>query len=154
MKYHRCRHNGRGPVPLNNEQRFKFAMSTYTRAAHHCDQRWTCAFTAFRDSRSESNLQQFRLRKLPTRLNRFHGIVTFYVFMRYTEKNYVRSPRVPLDQPSWVINTSEHKTLFEVYLISSLNDIGKHRCHPMSFKCVRRMARVDMHGGGSSAHQI
>ena len=39
VKCHRRRRNGHGPVPLNNEQRFKFAMSTYTRAAHHCDQR-------------------------------------------------------------------------------------------------------------------
>ena len=37
-----CRCIGHGPVPLKNEQRFKFAMSTYTRAASHCDQRWTC----------------------------------------------------------------------------------------------------------------
>ena len=27
-----CRCIGHGPVPLNNEQRFKFAMSTYSRA--------------------------------------------------------------------------------------------------------------------------
>ena len=75
MKCHRCRRNGHGPVPLNNEQRFKFAMSTYNRAAHHCDQRWTCVPTAFnRDGYSESNLQQFRLRKLSPRLTRFHGI--------------------------------------------------------------------------------
>ena len=37
-----CRCIGHSPVPLNNEQRFKFAMSTYTRAASLCDQRWTC----------------------------------------------------------------------------------------------------------------
>ena len=45
VKCHRCRRNGHGPVPLNNEQCFKFAMSTYTWAAHHCDQRWTCVLT-------------------------------------------------------------------------------------------------------------
>ena len=37
-----CRYIGYSKVPLNNEQRFKFAMSTYTRAASLCDQRWTC----------------------------------------------------------------------------------------------------------------
>ena len=37
-----CMCTGHAPVPLNNEQRFKFAMSTYSRAASHCDQRWTC----------------------------------------------------------------------------------------------------------------
>ena len=36
-----CRCISHSPVPLNNEQRFKFAMSTYTWAASHCDQRWT-----------------------------------------------------------------------------------------------------------------
>ena len=86
VKFHRCRRNGHGPVPLKNEQRFKFAMSTYTRSAHHCDQRWTCVLTAFRDSHSESNSQQFRLRKLSPRLNRFHEMVRFYVFMHYIEK--------------------------------------------------------------------
>ena len=40
VKCHRCRRNGHGPVPLNNGHCFKFAMSTYTRAAHHCDHRW------------------------------------------------------------------------------------------------------------------
>ena len=86
MKCHRCRRNGLGPVTLNNEQPFKFAMSTYNRAAHHCIQRWTCVFTAFRDSHSESNLQQFRLRKLSPRWTRFHGISKFYVFIRPFEK--------------------------------------------------------------------
>ena len=115
VKCHRCRRNGLGPVPLNNEQPFKlgwfrclppfllltklyrrsdrgpvlpfkFAMSTYNRAAHHCVQRWTCVFTAFRDSHSESNLQQFRLRKLSPRSTRFHGILKFYVFIHYPEK--------------------------------------------------------------------
>ena len=37
-----CRRIGYSPVPLNNEQRFKFTMSTYTWAASLCDQRWTC----------------------------------------------------------------------------------------------------------------
>ena len=37
-----CRCIGYIPVSLNNEQRFKFAMSTYTRVASLCDQRWTC----------------------------------------------------------------------------------------------------------------
>ena len=37
-----CRCIGNGPVPLKNEQRFKFAMSTYSRVANHCDQRCTC----------------------------------------------------------------------------------------------------------------
>ena len=37
-----CRCISRSPVPLNDEQRFKFAMSTYTWAASHWDQRWTC----------------------------------------------------------------------------------------------------------------
>ena len=127
VKCHRCRRNGLGPVPLNNEQPFKFAMSTYNRAAHHCVQRWTCVFTAFRDSHSESNLQQFRLRKLSPRSTRFHGILKFYV-LYITLKNYVRLPTVPLDQPSWVINTSEPKTLFEAYLTSPLNDMGNIVC--------------------------
>ena len=176
MKYHRCRRNGHGPVPLNNEQRFKFTMSTYNRAAHHCDQRWTCVLTAFnKDGHSESNVQQFRLRKLSPRLTRFHGIryqsnykflenlfeyaawinmphkrilfscraglmsqclnilflyvrnwtITKYmpvwvwynseIFGFYTLhwKNNVRSPTVPLNQPSLVINTPESKTLLK-----------------------------------------
>ena len=62
-------------------------------------------------------------------------------------KNNVRSPTVPLDQPSLVINTSESKTLFVAYLVSSLNDIGKH-------SVWEGWLVVDMHGGGSSAHQI
>ena len=37
-----CRYISHSPVPLNNERRFKFAMSTYTWAAIHCDQLWTC----------------------------------------------------------------------------------------------------------------
>ena len=37
-----CRCISHRPVLLNNEQRFKFAMSTYTWAASNCDQRWTC----------------------------------------------------------------------------------------------------------------
>ena len=45
-----CEHNGHGPVPLNDEQRFKFVMSSYTRAAHHCDQRLTYFLKALRDS--------------------------------------------------------------------------------------------------------
>ena len=49
-----------------------------------------------------------------------------FTFLYITLKNYVRSRTVPLDQPSWVINMSEPKTLFEAYLTSSLNDIGKH----------------------------
>ena len=61
-------------------------MSTYNRAAHHCVQHWTCVFTAFRDSHSESNLQQSRLRKLSPRSTRFHGILKFYVFIHYPEK--------------------------------------------------------------------
>ena len=40
-KYHRYGRNGHCLVPLTNEQRLKFVMSNYTRAAHHCDQRWT-----------------------------------------------------------------------------------------------------------------
>ena len=43
-------------------------------------------------------------------------------------RNKARSPTVPLHQPSWVINKSEPKTLFEAYLISSWNDIGKIVC--------------------------
>ena len=114
VKCHRCRRNGHGPVPLNNEQRFKFAMSTFTRAAHHCDQRWTCVLTALGGSHSEPNLQQFQLRHLSPRLTGFHGIVKFYVFYtlhwKKTPKNNARSPTVSLHQPSWVINTSEPKT--------------------------------------------
>ena len=86
VKCHRRRRNGHAPVPLNNEQRFKFAMSTYTRPAHHCDQRWTCVLTALRDRHSGPNLQQFRLRQLSPRLTRFHGIVKFYIFIRYIEE--------------------------------------------------------------------
>ena len=80
------RRNGHGPVPLNNEQRFKFTMSTYTRAAHHCDQRWTCVLTALRDSHSEPNLQQFQLRQLSPRLTRFQEIVKFYIFIHNIEE--------------------------------------------------------------------
>ena len=86
VKCHRRRRNGHAPVPLNNEQRFKFAMSTYTRPAHHCDQRWTCVLTALRDRHSGPNLQQFRLRQLSPRLTRFHGIVKFYIFIHYIEE--------------------------------------------------------------------
>ena len=39
-----CKCISHSPVPLNNEQRFKFTMSTYTWAASHCDQRWTFVF--------------------------------------------------------------------------------------------------------------
>ena len=86
VKCHRRRRNGHGPVPLNNEQRFTFTMSTYTRAAHHCDQRWTFVLTALRDSHSGPNLQQFQLRQLSPRLTRFHGIVKFYIFIHYIEE--------------------------------------------------------------------
>ena len=87
VKCHRHRRNGHGPVPLNNEQRFKIAMSTYTRPAHHCDQRWTCVLTALRDSHSWSNLQQLQLRQLSPKLTRFHGIVKFYsFFIHYIEE--------------------------------------------------------------------
>ena len=86
VKCHRRRRNGHGPVPLNNEQRFKFAMSTYTRAAHHCDQRWTCVFTALKESHSGPNLQQFQLRQLSPRLTRFHGIVKFYILIHNIEE--------------------------------------------------------------------
>ena len=37
-----CRYIGFSSMPLNNEQRFKIAMSTYTWAVSLCDQRWTC----------------------------------------------------------------------------------------------------------------
>ena len=86
VKCHRRRRNDHRPVSLNNEQRFKFAMSTYTRPAHHCDQRWTCVLTALRDSHSGPNLQQFQLRQLSPRLTRFHGIVKFYIFIHYIEE--------------------------------------------------------------------
>ena len=86
VKCHRRRRNGHGPVPLNNEQRFKFAMSTYTRPAHHCDQHWTCVLTALRDSHSGPNLQQLQLRQLSPRLTRFHGIVKFYICIHYIEE--------------------------------------------------------------------
>ena len=85
-KCHRRRCNGHGPVPLNNEQRLKFVMSTYTRAAHHCDQGWTWVLTALRDSHFEPNIQQFQLRQLSHRLTRFHGIVEFYIFIHYIEE--------------------------------------------------------------------
>ena len=51
-----------------------------------------------------------------------------FTFLYITLKNYVRLPTVPLDQPSWVINTSEPKTLFEAYLTSPLNDMGNIVC--------------------------
>ena len=86
VKYHRCRRNGHGTVPLNNEQRFKFAMSSYTRAAHHCDQRWTSVLAALRDSHSDPNLQQCQLRHISPRLARFHETVEFYDFMHCIEK--------------------------------------------------------------------
>ena len=86
VKFHRRRRNGHGPVSLNNKQRFKFAMSTYTRPAHHCDQRWTCVLTALRESHSGPNLQQFQLRQLSPRLTRFHGIVKFYIFIHCIEE--------------------------------------------------------------------
>ena len=86
VKCHRRRRNGHGPVPLNNEQRFKFAMSTYTRPAHHCDQRWTCVLTALRESHSGPNLQQFQLWQLSPRLTRSHGIVKFYIFIHNIEE--------------------------------------------------------------------
>ena len=85
VKFHRRRSNGHGPMSLNNKQRFKFAMSTYTRPAHHCDQRWTCVLTALRESHSGPNLQQYQLRQLSPRLTRFHGIVKFYIFIHCIE---------------------------------------------------------------------
>ena len=105
VKCHRPRRNGHRPVPLNNEQRFRFAMSTYTRPAHQCDQRWTCVLTALRDSHSGPNLQQFQLRQLSPKLTRFHGIVKFYIFYTLHWRNKGRSPTVPLHQLSWVINS-------------------------------------------------
>ena len=51
-----------------------------------------------------------------------------FTFLYITLKNYVRLPTVPLDQPSWVINTSEPETLFEAYLTSPLNDMGNLVC--------------------------
>ena len=86
VKCHRRRCNGHGPTPINNEQRLKFAMSTYTRAAHHCDQRWTCVLTALRDSHSEPSLQQFQLRQLSPRSTRFQEIVKLYIFYITLEK--------------------------------------------------------------------
>ena len=86
VKCHRRRCNGHGPMPINNEQSLKFAMSTYTRAAHHCDQRWTCVLTALRDSHSEPSLQQFQLRQLSPRSTRFQGIVKLYIFIHYIEE--------------------------------------------------------------------
>ena len=106
VKCRRRRRNGHGPVPLNNEQRFKFAMSTYTRPAHHCDQRWTCVLTALRDSHSGPNLQQFQLRQLSPRLTRFHGIVKFYIFIHYMKK---QSQVTNSSTPSWVINSLDLK---------------------------------------------
>ena len=103
VKYHRCRRNDHGPVPLNHEQRFRFAMSSYTRAAHHCDQRWTCVLMALRDSRSESNLQQFQLRQLSLRLTRFHGIIEFYVFIHCIEST------MPDQQHQQFHSTSHHE---------------------------------------------
>ena len=94
VKYHRCRRNGHSPVPLNNEQRFKFAMSSYTLAAHHCDQRWTFVLTALRDSRSESNLQQFQLRQLSPRLTRFHGHFTFDTQCQISNTNSFTLPAI------------------------------------------------------------
>ena len=146
MKCHRCRRNGLGPVPLNNVQPFKFAMSTYIRAAHHCVQRWTCVFTAFRDSHW-IKLTTVLIAKAFTQINSISRNIEFFCFYTLHLKNYVRSPTVPLDQPSWVINMSEPKTLFKAYLTSSLNDIGKH-------SVWEGWLVVDMHGGGSSAHQI
>ena len=105
VKFHRRRRNGHGPVPLNNEQRFKFAMSTYTRPAHHCDQRWTCVLTALRDSHYGPNLQQFQLPTAFTQINsisRNSEILHFYTLHWRNKAN--RSPTVPLHQPSWVIN--------------------------------------------------
>ena len=124
-------------------------MSTYTPAAHHCDQRWTCVLTALGDSHSESNLQQFQLRQLSPRLTRFHAIMKFYILIHCIEKNNAKSatPTVPIQQPSWVINTRKPKTWFDWYLISSLNNIWTHS--------VREGWHLaDMHAGWSSAHQI
>ena len=59
-------------------------------------------------------------------------------------KNNGRSPPVPLHQPSLVTNMSEPETQFKAYLISSLNDIGKHGKREQRFV-------VGMHAGGNSA---
>ena len=146
MKCHRWWPNGHGSVSLNNESRFKFAMSTYTRAAHHCDQRWTCVVTALSDRRSEPNLTTVSIATF--RLIGFHWRVKFHIFILYIEKqNKARSPTVPLHQPSWVINMSEHKTWFEAYFMSFFNGIGKH-------SVPEGWLVVDMHAGVCSAHQI
>ena len=68
------------------------------RAAHHCDQRWTCVLW---DSHSESILQQFQLRQLSPRLTRFHGIMKCYVFIHCIE-NTMR------DQQPQQLHSSSH----------------------------------------------
>ena len=92
VKCHRRRRNGHGPVPLNNEQRFKFAMSTYTRPAHQRQSLWAklttvSIVTAFTQINS---------------ISRNSEILHFYTLHW---RNKARSPTVPLHQPSWVINS-------------------------------------------------
>ena len=62
-----CRCIGYGPVPLNNEQRFKFVMSTYTRAASLWDQRWTCETKEWNDRREVKRaVNQYQNEPKPT----------------------------------------------------------------------------------------
>ena len=109
VKCHRCRRNGHGPVPLNNEQCFKFAMSTYTRAAHHCDQRWTCVLTAL----WQSLWTKFTTVSIATAFTQINSISRKSEILHFYTlhwKNKARSPRVPLNQPPSIINKSEPKT--------------------------------------------
>ena len=148
MKCHRCRRNGHGPVTLNNEQRFKFAMSTYNRAAHRCDQlcRDLCSHGIQRQS-LWIELTTVSIAKAFIQINSISWNSEILRFYTLHWKNNVRSPTVPLDQPSWVIIMSEPKTLFEAYLISSLTDIGKH-------SVWEGWLVVGMHGGGIFALHI
>ena len=85
------RRNGLGPVPLNNEQPFKFAMSTYNRAAHHCVQHWTCVFTAFRDQSLWIKLTTVSIAKAFTQINsisRNIEILRFYTLPWKTMSDY------------------------------------------------------------------
>ena len=116
VKCHRCRRNAHGPVPLNNEQRFKFAMSTYTRAAHHL---WSALDLCSHGIQRQSlwiKLTAVSIAKSFTQINSISRNSEILRFYTLHWKNNVRSPTVPLDQPSWVINTSEPKTSFEAYL--------------------------------------
>ena len=132
MKYHRCKRNGHGPVPLNNEQRFKFAMQLHP----GCPPLWSTLDLCSHGTQRQSvwiKLTTVSIATAFTQINpisRNNYILRFDILQWKHNARSAATPRVPLHQPSWLINMSKPITQFEVYFISSLKTY-----------CARRMAR-------------